>query len=446
MQATKVLYPLDLSLKYLEDIFQLRLEAFFNNRPLTYPIQLLPKPEWNGMRSSFTDFISNSELEDEAFIILLIALAPHIQPDFFDRIIQKYLPESGNFPKLGGVRSKNNRCFMPTGETAVFILGGDHLEDRFKIQQFFSQDHFFAKNQILWLEEVPESEPINSGKIIISREYTQLFCFDKVSPPDFSLHFPATKINTNLEWNNLVLNTSTQGQLNEIKAWLNHGNTLLQDWGMKDLIKPGYRALFFGPPGTGKTLTASLLGKYYSREVYRVDLSMVVSKYIGETEKNLSNLFAKSENKNWILFFDEADALFGKRTNIKDAHDKFANQEVAYLLQRVENYNGLVILATNLKKNIDEAFLRRFQSIVHFPMPSASERLAIWGNAFPSQLDISSIDLKNIAQNYKLTGAGIFNVVQYCCLQVLSQGQSSLSNQGLIEGIKREFNKEGRLI
>src|ERR1044071_9620636 len=126
---------------------------------------------------------------------------------------------------------------------------------------------------------------------------------------------------------------------------------------MDKILKRGYKALFYGPSGTGKTLTATLLGKQFDRDVYRVDLSQVVSKYIGETEKNLEKIFTRAENRNWILFFDEADALFGKRSNVQSAHDKYANQEVSYLLQRVEDYNGLLILASNFKNNIDEAFL-----------------------------------------------------------------------------------------
>ena len=128
------------------------------------------------------------------------------------------------------------------------------------------------------------------------------------------------------------------------------------------------KILFIGAPGTGKKILASLIGQQSGIEVFRIDLSMIVSKYIGETEKNLELVFARAENKGWILFFDEADALFGKRTNIKDAHDKYANQEVAYLLQKIEDYNGLVILATNMKSNIDEAFTRRFQTIIRFPL------------------------------------------------------------------------------
>ena len=133
-----------------------------------------------------------------------------------------------------------------------------------------------------------------------------------------------------------------------------------------------------GPPGTGKTMTASLLGKEFNKDVYRIDLSQIVSKYIGETEKNLEKIFVKAEHKDWILFFDEADALFGKRSNVQSAHDKYANQEVSYLLQRVEDFSGLIILASNYKTNIDSAFVRRFNAIIHFPMPGHHERFELW--------------------------------------------------------------------
>ena len=136
----------------------------------------------------------------------------------------------------------------------------------------------------------------------------------------------------------------------------------------KPLTLKNKRILFVGAPGTGKKTLASLIGEQLGTDVYRIDLSIVVSKYIGETEKNLELVFARAENKGWILFFDEADALFGKRTNVRDAHDRYANQEVAYLLQRIEKYNGIVILATSMKNNIDEAFTRRFQTIIRFPV------------------------------------------------------------------------------
>ena len=168
-----------------------------------------------------------------------------------------------------------------------------------------------------------------------------------------------------MSWTDLVLHPATFKQLGEIKSWCQHGHRLLHEWGMSAKLRPGYRCLFYGPSGTGKTLTASLLGKDNNRPVFRIDLSMVISKYIGETEKNLSRIFDQAEQRNWILFFDEADALFGKRTDTQNAHDRYANQEVSYLLQRIETFDGIAILASNRRHNLDDAFLRRFESVIY---------------------------------------------------------------------------------
>lgn len=178
--------------------------------------------------------------------------------------------------------------------------------------------------------------------------------------------FFAKPITTELTWNDLDVSKNTLIQIHEIETWVQNSSSLMRKWQLTKKLKPGYRALFYGTSGKQKTLTASLLGRHTNKDVYSIDLSMVVSKYIGETEKNLANLFDKARNKDWILFFDEADALFGKRTDVSDAHDRYANQKVSYLLQRMEEYSGLTILATNFKTDIDEAFLRRFNSIINF--------------------------------------------------------------------------------
>jgi SpoVK/Ycf46/Vps4 family AAA+-type ATPase len=186
---------------------------------------------------------------------------------------------------------------------------------------------------------------------------------------------PAERISTALDWADLVLPEATRHEVEEIRTWLEHRHRLPRGWQKGRNIKPGFRSLFHGPPGTGKTLTASLLGKTTGLDVYRVDLSLVVSTWIGEVEKNLGTVFDQAEAGDWILFFDEANALFGKRTQTTNANDRYSNQEVAYLLKRVEDHPGLVIFAANLKGNIDEAFTRRLQSIVYFPMPGPEERL-----------------------------------------------------------------------
>jgi len=172
---------------------------------------------------------------------------------------------------------------------------------------------------------------------------------------------------TERSWADLALTERAVQQVEEIKAWLKQSTPVTRESAQKKTkLTQGYRCLFYGPPGTGKTSTAALIGKELHMPVHKIDLALVVSKYIGETEKNLELLFDRAENAGWILFFDEADALFGKRTNVRDAHDRYTNQEVSSLIKRIEDYKGLIILATNMKGNIDEAFIRRFNSIIHF--------------------------------------------------------------------------------
>ncbi|RYZ25688.1 MAG: ATP-binding protein, partial [Chitinophagaceae bacterium] len=173
--------------------------------------------------------------------------------------------------------------------------------------------------------------------------------------------------------------------------------------------------------------------------------SKIVSKYIGETGKNLSKVFDAAENQGWILFFDEADALFGKRTNVSDARDRYANQETSYLLQRIEEHSGLVILATNFKQNIDSAFLRRFQSVIEFPVPPVQQRFKLWESGFSTVANLEpKIKLNEIAQKYELSGGVIMNVVQHATMMMLKDGAEEVKQQDILDGIKRELKKSGR--
>ncbi|UWX56722.1 ATP-binding protein [Chlorobaculum sp. MV4-Y] len=407
----------------------------------------IPRLQLSTTNLWLAEFMRSHEPDAEEFALLMLALVPHLQPDFFGKIITEYLPDGGDFPEFGGVRGVNHRGLLPTGETAQFVIGGNDLEKRLDVQRLLGADHWFSKEHILWLEPLPEGEPVMSGRLTLNPEVVEQLTLGTASKPRFSMDFPAEYIETGMTWSDLVLPTTTLQQIREIENWITHNDTLLHDWGMKKRVKPGYRALFYGPPGTGKTLTATLLGKQTGKDVFRIDLSRIISKYIGETEKNLSRLFDKAENKNWILFFDEADALFGKRTDIRDAHDKYANQETAYLLQRIESHNGLIILASNRRGNLDEAFSRRFQSIIHFPMPKPEERHALWLNTLPERMMTDAeIDWRAIASRYELSGASILNIVHYCAIESLANPASPLDNKRLEKAIMREFIKEGKVV
>ncbi len=409
----------------------------------------MEKPAFSQMDSNgFVDeFIIENKLDEMDILILGLSLVPHIKPDFLSSIIAEYLPNGGELPEFGGIKTKNHRGILPTGETAQFLIAGNDLENRISFYNYLHNQSYLYQKGIIKIESVPNGEPKLSGRIILEDEYIEKFLTGKILKPQLSSIFPAQLIETQLDWGDLVLNTSTLNQIKEIETWLKFNDILLHEWNMKAKIKPGFRVMFYGAPGTGKTLTASLLGKYTKRDVYRIDLSMVISKYIGETEKNLSSLFDKAIDKDWILFFDEADAVFGKRTNVRDAHDKYANQEVSYLLQRIENHPGLVILASNFKNNIDSAFTRRFQSIIEFEVPSYGERLQLWQNNLPKGIKIAEdVNLNELSKKYDITGANIVNIIQYACLRTLEDQNKSINLNHLLQGIKKEYAKEGKMM
>jgi hypothetical protein len=394
----------------------------------------------------YSRFIRQYRLDTDAQLLLLLALIPWIQPDFFDQLIQNALPQAGEYPQLGGIRGKQHRGFLPTGDTALFLLAGDNLAARLHWQAQLWGEHPLVQQGILALEEPPDGEPPMSGRLVIDTETAEYLLTGQVRPPRMSFKFPAQRLSTAMDWNDLVLPNQTLNQVKELEQWLRYESVLMDEWAMGKKLRPGCRVLFYGPPGTGKTLTATLLGKATQREVYKVDLSMVVSKYIGETEKNLAALFDKAENKGWILFFDEADSLFGKRTQVRDSHDRYANQEVSFLLQRVETFDGLVILASNLSANVDEAFSRRFEQMIHFPMPRQGERRQLWHKGLPERGSLEpGVNLQQLASRYELSGGMIMNIIRFVCLQAIARDETLLRQADFVEGIRREYAKENRL-
>ena len=432
------------ALNFLQETIQRRLAQYFKKingeTTLIPPAYFLDENE----DSAFTKFVQHYQMNEDELIVLMTALVPNVYPHFFDNIIAEFLPNGGDFPEFGGVKGKRHRGLIPTAETALFILAGTDLNLRFERQKIFLPGHYFERDSILIVDHT-DGEPKMSGSLVLDSEYIELFTVGTISSPKMSTDFPAEYISTKLEWEDLVLHPTTAKQIKELEIWVKHNDTLLYSWGMHKKIKPGFRALFYGPPGTGKTLASTLLGKHTNRQVFKIDLSMVVSKYIGETEKNLSKLFDKARNKNWILFFDEADSIFGKRTNVRDAHDKYANQEVSFLLQRIESHPGITIMASNFKGNIDEAFLRRFNACVYFPLPRTEERLKLWKKSFPKNVEFSSeVDFDYLAQKFELTGAHIMNVVHHSCLRAINENSNTVTFDTIKEGIMIEFDKAGR--
>lgn len=374
-------------------------------------------------------------------VVVMLALMPHTSPQSLDIFFVQNKNFDRQYTEFGGWKGLSHGGFLPTGETASFILAGEDLERKKEVIRMFQKDHWFYAQNILRLEGAGEGEPFLSGQLRPSEEFLSHVLLDREYKPDYNIGFPAKRITTPLEWEDMILDYATLEALEEINTWIRHQHTIMEDWGLKRFLKPGYRALFYGPPGTGKTLAATLLGKKNDMDVYRVDLSMIVSKYIGETEKNLAKVFDMAENRNWILFFDEADALFGKRTSTNTSNDRHANQEVAYLLQRIEDFPGTVILATNLKSNIDEAFSRRFQSIIYFPMPDEELRAALWRSMLPKEwLGDDAEELIATAAQTELSGGSIANVVRRCAVTLIKAQKQMLNPVLLCDSIHREEN------
>lgn len=396
-----------------------------------------PSDEW------LEDVVGQNNISFEESFVIMLALMPHISPQNLDIFFAQNKNFGRQYTEFGGWKGLSHAGFLPTGETAAFVLAGEDIEKRKKIARLFSKDHWFYKQYILRLEGANEGEPFLSGQLRVTDEFLGKILFDTEYKPDYSVGFPAKRITTELQWSDIVLDYRVATELDEINTWIFEGNAIMQRWGLSKFMKAGYRALFYGPPGTGKTLAATLLGKKNNMDVYRVDLSMIVSKYIGETEKNLAKVFDMAENRNWILFFDEADALFGKRTSTNTSNDRHANQEIAYLLQRIEDFPGMIILATNLKSNIDEAFSRRFQSVIYFPMPTEELRRELWQNMLPKEwLGNNAEQLLNIAAETELSGGSIINVVRRCALKMARYDITNLDERILKESISAENLKK----
>ena len=393
--------------------------------------------------SPLGNFIRERKPPFTEYLVMFLALLPHVRPGLLDREIRAALSQDTDLAEIGGIRDPDSRAFLPTAETALFLLAGDDLEARFDAQRLFSADHWFSRDGVLRVAEPVEGASLLSGRLIMARDWVERFTVGRPRELRHSTSFPASRITTPLDWSDLVLEPAVMERIGELHNWVRHRDTLMRGWGMANRLRPGYRVLFHGPPGTGKTLTATLLGKATQRDVYRVELSTVVSKYIGETEKNLAQLFDQARHRDWILFFDEADALFGKRTGVKDAHDRYANQEISYLLQRVEEFDGLVILASNLRSNIDDAFSRRFNDLIRFPFPNENERQAIWSRMLPPHSNRDR--LVGALSGFELSGGNIANVVQFAALRAIAGENNEIQLEDALIGIQREYEKEGKL-
>lgn len=424
-------------ISWLADCIDARLQHFFADDGGGPALPPSPDPD---PRSALGRLVTRSAMTNQARLVLALALALHVDSAVLDPFYVRNSAIDRIFSQFGGQRSAAG-AFVPTVETALFLLAGSDTTARLVAMRLFDPDHPLRAQAGLRLRT---GETAQGAALDLPVHRVIELCDGMPPQPDFTPDFPARRLTSRLGWDDLVVPRALRDQLEHILAWQQGRDRILNDWGLGRHVGRGFKALFHGPPGTGKTLTATLLGQRTGLDVYRVDLSMVVSKYIGETEKNLGLIFDMAAERDWILFFDEADALFGNRTSANTSNDRYANQEVSYLLQRIEECESLVILASNLRGNIDDAFFRRFQIAVAFARPNRAERLQLWRNITASLPLAPDVDLAGLAAEHDLTGAAITNVVRHAAITARRADQDRISDHDIRAAITAEMRKEGR--
>ncbi len=436
-------------LKWLEQVISTRFQLHFNQESDHQSIQSIVCPSLDDLDCKYSQIIKFHHFGWEERLVLILAQTAHLAPQLLDPFFAVNRITDQPYTEFGGYTSKRHRGFLPTLETALFLLAGTDLEQRFQVHTIFDQDHPFHRDHILERKLPADGAPIWSSPLILSKGFQAQLSYNRPYESSQGILFPATKITTLLDSEDLILEESLKKELNEIGTWVQHQNTILDEWDFKRHLKPGYKVLFYGAPGTGKSLSAALLGKMTGHDVYRVDLSLIGSKYIGETEKNLNRVFDSALQNNWILFFDEADALFGRRITSKKTKSRSSNQDMAFLLQKIEDYPGVIVISHSKKINIDQAFARRFQSILHFPMPNAQQRLQLWKTIFSAHpiLD-ESVQLEQLAIRYELSGGAISNILRQASLIAIGRSNKMVNQRDIEVAIRREFNQdiEGRTL
>jgi SpoVK/Ycf46/Vps4 family AAA+-type ATPase len=347
---------------------------------------------------------------------------------------------------------------IPSGTVRVdFPLPGAHLRrqlwenrldgrprESIRIEDlalYFRMNGGQIRNSLAWAQGLAH----RSGRAQVEQRDLERAISFVVTPTLDDLAKPITPRYT---WDQIVLPSDVKAHLKEFTSAIRQRELVYDGWGFdrRRSLGRGLNALFAGPSGTGKTMAAEIIARELGLSLFKIDLSAVVSKYVGETEKHLRKLFAEAEQGNVILFFDEADALFGKRSEVRDAHDRYANIEVAYLLQALEEHAGVVVLATNLYGNMDDSFVRRMHFIVHFPFPEEDMRRGIWQVIFPSQAPLSGeVDYADLARRFRVTGGHIRNIALGAAFLAADDG-GSIDVEHVLQAARREFQKMGKVV
>jgi ATPase family associated with various cellular activities (AAA) len=388
-----------------------------------------PFPEISS-QSAMGVFVETHQLTAEAKALLNLLFAYTVNYEVFDPLVV-----TGNGWFLAPLHGR----YAPTVYTFMRLLGGQNMQKRLDVLELFRPQHAFNKRSILHIGDIPDGLPEYSGVIKFTDGIFDMFSTNVFQAPRFGPGFPAELVVVKEEFEDLLVNDFTKEELQLVKSFTELEYRMRFEYGFDKQLPQGYRVLLSGPPGTGKTMAAGIIAKQMNREMYRIDISRVASKYIGETEKNLSRLFDMAEGKGWILFFDEADALFGARVSedSDNAGTAHRNDLVSYLLQRIENYNGIIFASTNLPKNMDVALRRRFHENIVFVLPDHQLMAVLWQKYLPQQFQLSKISLEIICRQI-LPPAAVAKICNKLLHRMLAAGQTEIPIPLLEKLIKDE--------
>ena len=395
--------------------------------------------------TNYAEFLAAHNFAEAERLAIALVMARAVEMEIFVPIVEPFKDAAFRYVFGGDLKGKSLR-FIPTFQTLCFLLARRDKERQAYYIRHFHKRHPLFLNGIVMLYAADDEQNLLNHQLEISEAYLRYFLGGAVPRLDTEGDFPATLAHTHLSFEDVVLGEKVRIALKDLTRLIQHKKRLLKMDGVKGRVRSSHVLIFSGEPGTGKTLTAKTIGKSYNIPVYIVNLARIVSKYIGETEKNLERVFDRFDNKDCILFFDEADALFGKRTEVKDSKDRYANQEVAFLLQKIEAFNGIVILATNVsnvEQTFDKAFQRRIWRQIKFSFPNYKERLLLWEKALPKSFQYAAGLLDRLAKNYQLTGASIQNIVSDGLLYALDEDTRILTYELLEAAMKAEYLKRG---
>lgn len=419
-------HSLNKEMEWLEALIAMRCkELFLKGKTTDETFEKIPELPVVDHTSPYGTIINTYNLQEMDRVLLVLGVASAHYPSLFKSFIQIEETNNALAIDVGGEYNRASRTFKPTFQTALFLLAGKDLSLWSRYNAQLLDGSVVLQNDIIYNRSTTD---FIHGQIELDIAYSGYFLSGKKPRLDHGNYFPGSLYESDLTLDDIVLEPMVREQIKPIGQYI---KALESGFFKSDNhhFKSGFMALFYGPPGTGKTMLAGILANTYGIDMYHVDLSQVVSKYIGETEKNLEMLFNRLQGKNCMLFFDEADSLFGKRSDVKDAHDRYANQEVSYLLQRIEKFDGLTILASNFENNMDDAFKRRIDLSINVIRPTEATREALWKQYLPKNVTFESEPfLKHLSKEYSYTGANIKNIMKNVAIALHSSGGTIITH------------------